>query len=343
MTADVAGLVKVRQLGPGKAASNAAYYRRRATAEAARGADPTYYAAQAALLEEALHATGRCRECGAPLYDRLSVARGYGPDCWQKPSVQDRLKERTDVDESYSAVQPAGSPATTKEIIVMATDTNPTTPGPVLAGKPALHDNCPKCGFPFPRPQAVCNSATACARRQLKAQGKESPRAQAPGTKPAVKGKGKKGGALGTVADLNVKLAERKAAKAAPVTVVTDDSGYAQAPVDEAPVADEAPAVDGEVHFARPEDAPVIADEAPAGDTVKVHLTSASMEAFIDGLFAGDLRTGRAGHWLVIHRSESGAVLARLSDAVEGAAGPAKRTAITVLDRVTVEFPGESA
>jgi hypothetical protein len=35
-------------------------------------------------LTEALRHQVRCRECGRPLEDPVSVARGYGGDCWAK-------------------------------------------------------------------------------------------------------------------------------------------------------------------------------------------------------------------------------------------------------------------
>ncbi len=48
----------------------------------------------------------------------------------------------------------------TKEISM--TDT------PTPASERKLHDNCPACGFRFPRPQARCKSTSACEKRQTK-------------------------------------------------------------------------------------------------------------------------------------------------------------------------------
>lgn len=62
-------------------------------------------------------------------------------------------------------------------------------------------------------------------------------------------------------------------------------------------------------------DAALDTEPADAAAPLKVKLTSATQEALVDEFLPGDgrLRSGRAGHWLVIHQDEAVAVSAALS------------------------------
>lgn len=57
---------------PGKLARQAAYWRAHGRPE------------RAERLEAALVAGGRCKRCGRPLRDPVSIAAGVGPDCLGK-------------------------------------------------------------------------------------------------------------------------------------------------------------------------------------------------------------------------------------------------------------------
>jgi len=74
---------------PGKAAQQLAAKRKRiAELEAGAPARPFEDVAEhrkvAARLEQAFRDTGRCQDCGKPLTDPTSVARGIGPDCFAR-------------------------------------------------------------------------------------------------------------------------------------------------------------------------------------------------------------------------------------------------------------------
>lgn len=290
----------------------AAYYRRRAESTGRRDPDRAAgFLRTAVMLEDELHAAGSCRNCGRPLENPVSRRRGFGNDCYRDPAVRARFGIEAD-DRSgsgYSGLQPETPANPKKDGIDMAPDTN-TAADVKSAGadKPALHDNCPKCGFKFPKPQAECRSAQACKRRQ-EGGGRTTPA----GTRP--RGDARKAGAVAKVTDLNARLQAARDAKAAKaggaVAETTDD--------------------------VRPSEAAMAALEVDEAKPRKVHLTSPSMEAFVDGVLPGDagLRSGRAGHWLLIQPGEGVQVVA-LFDAANKAApkGPAARTAFTVFQRV---------
>ena len=46
--------------------------------------DEDVMAARASALRSELRSQDRCADCGRPLEDPESVARGVGPDCWGK-------------------------------------------------------------------------------------------------------------------------------------------------------------------------------------------------------------------------------------------------------------------
>lgn len=61
---------------PAKMALAIKYYR-------ARGRDDL-----ADQLEAELTSAGRCRRCGRPLSDPVSIERGIGSDCWRKTTKE---------------------------------------------------------------------------------------------------------------------------------------------------------------------------------------------------------------------------------------------------------------
>lgn len=71
---------------PGKVAGQAAHYRRRAAAlRAVNNLDEAErLEAHAARLTAQLTAAERCRHCGRPLEDPVSVSRGIGSTCWSR-------------------------------------------------------------------------------------------------------------------------------------------------------------------------------------------------------------------------------------------------------------------
>lgn len=76
----------VRLRHPGKTAQQLAHYRQRL--EAARAAGELGVGAtlerQVGRLEGMLKAADRCRHCGRPLEDPVSIARGIGSTCWAR-------------------------------------------------------------------------------------------------------------------------------------------------------------------------------------------------------------------------------------------------------------------
>ncbi len=44
-------------------------------------------------MMESITTSTTCRICGRPLFNPRSVARGFGPVCWAKMSLEDQMNE----------------------------------------------------------------------------------------------------------------------------------------------------------------------------------------------------------------------------------------------------------
>lgn len=335
--------------GPRLRARHAAYYRRRADElDHLHPERAQEYRVMAAELEATLVASHACRACGRPLEDPESQRRGVGPDCWEKPDVRARFEGDLLDDHGYTAVSPGRLPGQPQGGNTVMTTATAATEGP--QARPQLHDSCPKCGFKFPKPQTGCRSKSACERRQAGGGATGSGRTTPRGTQP--RGEGRTARAQARVEGVNRRLREAREAKAveglaggATIVVLRPEPSEAN-PEAEATDTEKATNLLGAIvdvlGGADPEataDA-LVAESGPApvtGKPVRVQLTSASMEEFVDAVMGGEtgLRSGRAGHWLVIQEGERDAVLDAFRAAHQKAPkGPKARTAYTVVTRI---------